>query len=157
MIVSLVVPRCFSVGCLGHGDPWSRTVTAHSGRPSDRHQADPEDLAIRQQLSAAKDLLRTLLERPRVEQLAVAPWGFNPPRQISRPDFPIWEEAEPPKGTVHRYPIRPWHTWKPRLPGFPAPPEIAVGNRAIIPRIAMRTRSSRQCAGNQRRCVAARP
>ena len=24
-------------------------------------------------------------------------------------DFKIWEEVEPPKGTVYNYPIRPWH------------------------------------------------
>jgi ABC-type glycerol-3-phosphate transport system substrate-binding protein len=85
--------------------------------------------------SAAKDLLRYLMEREQVEARAIASEGFNLPPQLSMGDFKIWEDVEPPKGTVYNYPIRPWHNSRPSLSGFPAPPDIAVQifNRAIIP------------------------
>jgi ABC-type glycerol-3-phosphate transport system substrate-binding protein len=85
--------------------------------------------------TAAKELLQHLLERPQVEERAIASEGFNLPPQISMSDFKVWEEVEPPKGTVYNYPIRPWHNSKPSLSGYPAPPEIAVQifNRAVIP------------------------
>jgi ABC-type glycerol-3-phosphate transport system substrate-binding protein len=85
--------------------------------------------------SAAKDLLGHLMEREQIEVRATASEGFNLPPQLSMSDFKVWDEVEPPKGTVYNYPIRPWHGSKPSLSGFPAPPEIAVQvfNRAIIP------------------------
>ncbi len=33
-------------------------------------------------------------------------------------DFKIWEEVEPPKGTVYNYPIRPWHDEQASLTGI---------------------------------------
>jgi ABC-type glycerol-3-phosphate transport system substrate-binding protein len=85
--------------------------------------------------SAAKDLLAWLMQREQIEQREIASEGFNLPPQLSMADFKIWEEVEPPKGTVYNYPIRPWHGSKPSLSGYPAPPEIAVQifNRALIP------------------------
>ena len=85
--------------------------------------------------SAAKDLIRFLMEREQVEERTSVVEGFNLPPQLSMSDFKIWEDVEPPKGTVYNYPIRPWHNSKPSLAGYPAPPEIAVQmyNRAIIP------------------------
>jgi ABC-type glycerol-3-phosphate transport system substrate-binding protein len=85
--------------------------------------------------SAAKDLLRHLMEREQIEVRATASEGFNLPPQLSMSDFKVWEEVEPPKGTVYNYPIRAWHNSKPSLSGYPAPPEIAVQmfNRAVIP------------------------
>ena len=85
--------------------------------------------------SAAKELVQYLLEREQVEERAIASEGFNLPPQVSMSDFKIWEEVEPPKGTVYNYPIRPWHNAKPSLAAYPAPPDIAVQifNRAIIP------------------------
>jgi hypothetical protein len=75
------------------------------------------------------------MQREQIEQREIASEGFNLPPQLSMADFKIWEEVEPPKGTVYNYPIRPWHDSKPSLSGYPAPPEIAVQvfNRAIIP------------------------
>ena len=32
---------------------------------------------------------------------------------MTRRDFKVWEEVEPPKGTVYNYPIRPFHNAKP--------------------------------------------
>ena len=48
-------------------------------------------------------------------------------------DFKVWENVEPPKGTVYNYPNRPWHNQKPSLAAAEATPEIAVQmyNRAI--------------------------
>ena len=85
--------------------------------------------------SAAKELVQYLLEREQVEERAIASEGFNLPPQTSMSDFKVWEEVEPPKGTVYNYPIRPWHNAKPSLAAYPAPPDIAVQifNRAIIP------------------------
>ncbi len=93
--------------------------------------------------SAAKDLLRHLMEREQIEVRAIASEGFNLPPQLSMSDFKIWEEVEPPKGTVYNYPIRPWHGSKPSLVGYPAPPDIAVQmyNRAIIPTMWAKLRS----------------
>ncbi len=85
--------------------------------------------------SAAKDLIRFLMEREQIEERTSVVEGFNLPPQLSMSDFKIWEQVEPPAGTVYNYPIRPWHNSKPSLAGYPAPPEIAVQmfNRAIIP------------------------
>ena len=48
-------------------------------------------------------------------------------------DFKVWEEVEPPKGTVYNYPIRPWHKQQPSLTAAEASPDIAVQiyNRGI--------------------------
>ena len=85
--------------------------------------------------AAAKELAQHLMEREQVEERAIASEGFNLPPQVSMSDFKIWEDVEPPKGTMYNYPIRPWHNSKPSLAAYPAPPEIAVQmfNRAIIP------------------------
>jgi len=85
--------------------------------------------------SAAKELAQYLMERNQVEEREIASEGFNIPPQVSMSDFKVWEDVEPPKGTVYNYPIRPWHNAKPSLAAYPAPPDIAVQifNRAIIP------------------------
>ena len=85
--------------------------------------------------TAAKELAQHLMEREQVEHRAIASEGFNLPPQVSMSNFKIWEEVEPPKGTVYNYPIRAWHNSKPSLAAYPAPPDIAVQifNRAIIP------------------------
>jgi hypothetical protein len=50
-------------------------------------------------------------------------------------NFKIWEEVEPPKGTVYNYPIRPWHQAEPSISAAPAPADIAVQiyNRGVLP------------------------
>ena len=85
--------------------------------------------------SAAKELLEHLQERQQVEERSIVSEGFNLPTQLSMSDFKIWEEVNPPKGTVYNYPIRPWHNARPSVAGYPAPPEFAIPlfNRATIP------------------------
>ena len=88
-----------------------------------------------QNKSAAKDLLRHLMQRENVEFMATAAEGYDIPPFPSMSDFSIWSEVEPPKGTVYNYPLRPWHNAEYYIPGSSAPPEIAVQmwNRGIIP------------------------
>jgi ABC-type glycerol-3-phosphate transport system substrate-binding protein len=85
--------------------------------------------------SAAKALLQYLHEREQIEERANAVEGFNIPPQASMSDFKVWENVEPPRGTIYNYPIRPWHDSKPSLVAYPAPPAIAVqiDARATIP------------------------
>jgi len=75
---------------------------------------------------AAKDLLEFLCEREQVEARENATSGFDLPPFASMLDFKVWELAEPPKGTLYNYPIRPAHHAAPHVSGMPAPPQIAV-------------------------------
>jgi ABC-type glycerol-3-phosphate transport system substrate-binding protein len=86
-----------------------------------------------QNKSAAKELVGYLMERPQVEARSIASVGYDIPPYAGMLDFKIWEEVEPPKGTVYNYPIRPWHDQRPSLTAAEASPEIAVQiyNRAI--------------------------
>ena len=52
--------------------------------------------------------------------------GYDVPPFESMTDFKIWDEVEPPKGTVYHYPIRASHHQKNWIAVAPAPPEIAV-------------------------------
>ena len=52
--------------------------------------------------------------------------GFDIPPFDSMLDFTIWNEVEPPRGTVYHYPIRPSHHARPHVAGSPAQPEIAM-------------------------------
>ncbi|MGE0418877.1 MAG: ABC transporter substrate-binding protein [Acetobacteraceae bacterium] len=85
--------------------------------------------------SAAKELITYLQERPQVEGRCIASVGYDIPPLTSMSDFKIWEEVEPPKGTVYNYPIRPWHNALPSITAYPAPRDIAVQmySRAIHP------------------------
>ena len=75
---------------------------------------------------AAKELIHYLQEREQVEGRCVASVGYDIPPLTSMSDFKIWEEVEPPKGTVYNYPIRPWHNALPSITAYPAPRDIAV-------------------------------
>ena len=59
--------------------------------------------------------------------------GYDIPPYAGLLNFKVWEEVEPPKGTVYNYPIRPWHNQQPSLAAAEAAPDIAVQiyNRAI--------------------------
>ena len=59
--------------------------------------------------------------------------GYDLPPYAGMLDFKIWEEVEPPKGTVYNYPNRPSHNQKGSLAAAEASPDIAVQiyNRAI--------------------------
>jgi ABC-type glycerol-3-phosphate transport system substrate-binding protein len=85
--------------------------------------------------TAAKELLEYLSERPQVQERTEAVSGFDIPPFDSMLDFKVWEEVEPPRGTVYHYPIRPSHHAERDVAGAPAPPEIAVQiyNRGIMP------------------------
>lgn len=85
--------------------------------------------------TAAKELLEYLSERPQVQERTEAVSGFDIPPFDSMLDFKVWEEVEPPRGTVYNYPIRAAHHAEPDVAGAPAPPEIAVQiyNRGIMP------------------------
>jgi ABC-type glycerol-3-phosphate transport system substrate-binding protein len=75
---------------------------------------------------AAKDLIEYLCQREQVEARCNASQGYDMPPFDSMLDFKVWETAEPPKGTLYNYPIRPQHKAIPHIAGLPAPPEIAV-------------------------------
>ena len=76
--------------------------------------------------TAAKELIEYLLQREQIEARANAVFGYDLPPFPSMSDFKIWQEVEPPPGTVYNYPIRPWHHAEPSLTGSEAKPEIAV-------------------------------
>ena len=92
---------------------------------------------------AARDLLAHLGAREQMETLTTATSGYDIPPFISMSDFKIWEEVEPPKGTVYNYPIRPWHNAKQNITAYPAPRDIAVQmyNRAIHPTLLAKLHS----------------
>ncbi len=86
-----------------------------------------------QNKSAAKELVAYLMDRPQVEARCIASSGYDLPPYAGMLDFKIWEEVEPPKGTVFNYPNRPWFNQKGSLAAAEAAPDIAVQiyNRAI--------------------------
>ena len=83
--------------------------------------------------TAAKELIEYLMQREQVEARCIAVDGYDLPPYAKLIDFKIWEEVEPPKGTVYNYPIRPWPTSSRSLTAAEASPDIAVQiyNRAI--------------------------
>ena len=88
-----------------------------------------------QNKTAAKELLEHLMEREQVEPRCEAVVGYDIPPYAGMLDFKVWEDVEPPKGTVFNYPVRPEHHGEANTPGFPAPPDIAVQmyQRGIYP------------------------
>jgi ABC-type glycerol-3-phosphate transport system substrate-binding protein len=76
--------------------------------------------------TAAKELIEYLMQRPQVEARCIAVEGYDIPPYAKMTDFNIWEQVEPPKGTVYNYPIRPWHDQQASLAASEAPPDIAV-------------------------------
>ena len=90
--------------------------------------------------SAAKDILLYLSQREAVESMANAVAGYDIPAFPSFNDLKIWEDVEPPKGTIYNYPLRPWHDAEYFISGSSGPPEIAVQmwNRYVIPGMVSR-------------------
>jgi ABC-type glycerol-3-phosphate transport system substrate-binding protein len=76
--------------------------------------------------AAAMDLMEYLMQREQVEARDNVVQGYDLSPFPSMLDFKIWEEVEPPKGTVYNYPIRSWHDAKPNITGAEAPPDVAV-------------------------------
>src|SRR6202012_1899223 len=85
--------------------------------------------------TAAKELIEYLMQPEQVEQRCVATSGYDIPPYAGLLGFKVWEEVEPPKGTVYNYPIRPWHNQQYYITGSSGPPEIGVQawNRGMIP------------------------
>jgi ABC-type glycerol-3-phosphate transport system substrate-binding protein len=85
--------------------------------------------------SAGKDIIEYLMQRENVEARCNAVSGYDLPPYPKMLDFKVWEEVEPPKGTVFNYPNRAVHDQKPSIACAPAPPEIAVQiyNRGTLP------------------------
>jgi ABC-type glycerol-3-phosphate transport system substrate-binding protein len=93
--------------------------------------------------TAAKELIEFLSQRENVEARCKATVGYDVPPFASMTDFKIWDEVEPPKGTVYHYPIRPSHHQENWIAMAPAPPEIAVQayNRGIMPTMLAKLKS----------------
>ncbi|HET6608588.1 MAG TPA: extracellular solute-binding protein [Rhodopila sp.] len=79
-----------------------------------------------QNKTAGKELVEYLMQRPQVEARCNAVDGYDLPPYAKMTDFKIWEEVEPPKGTVYNYPIRPWNNEQASLTASEAPPDVAV-------------------------------
>ena len=89
---------------------------------------------------AAKDILMYLSQREAVEGMGAAVAGYDIPAFPSFNDFKIWDEVEPPKGTIFNYPVRAWHDAEYYITGSSGPAEIAVQmwNRSVIPGMVSR-------------------
>ena len=84
---------------------------------------------------AARELLAYLGAREQMEVITTAVSGYDIPPYASMADFKIWEQVEPPHGTVYNYPIRPWHDAEYYITGSSGPADIGVQawNRGLIP------------------------
>jgi ABC-type glycerol-3-phosphate transport system substrate-binding protein len=93
--------------------------------------------------TAAKELITFLSQRENVEARCNASLGYDLPPFVSMTDFKIWDEVEPPKGTVYHYPIRPSQHQQNWVAVAPAPPEIAVQvyNRGTLPTMLAKLQS----------------
>jgi hypothetical protein len=93
--------------------------------------------------TAAKELIEFLCQREQVEARDNVVMGYDVPPFASMTDFKVWEEVEPPKGTVYNYPIRKSHDQQSCIAVAPAPPEIAVQvyNRGTLPTMMAKLQS----------------
>ena len=83
--------------------------------------------------TAAKDLLKYLLESPQQWKILQAAQGYDMPQLKPLYSHPVWQEEGPPKGTCYNY--IPRGDEKLIVGGYPAKPEIGVEiySRHIIP------------------------
>ena len=79
-----------------------------------------------QNKAPAKELIEFLLQREQVEPRTAVVEGYDLSPYAGMLDFKVWEEVEPPKGTVYNYPIRPFHHAEPSLAASEAAPDVAV-------------------------------
>jgi len=93
--------------------------------------------------TAAKELIAYLMQADNVQARCDAVAGYDIPPFDSMLNFKVWEEVEPPKGTVYNYPIRPFHKATPHIAASPAPPDIAVQiyNRGTMPTMLAKLQS----------------
>ena len=92
--------------------------------------------------SAGKELVSYLMQPEQVEARCIVTVGYDLPPYSKLTSFKIWEEVEPPLGTVYNYPIRPWHNAQASLTASEAEPDIAVQiySRAIHNQMLARLR-----------------
>lgn len=75
----------------------------------------------------AKVLLEHLSQTEQVQKLVEASSGYDiPPFASMTEEIKVWQQVEPPQGTVYNYPVRPHHKATPNVAFAPAPAEIAV-------------------------------
>jgi ABC-type glycerol-3-phosphate transport system substrate-binding protein len=79
-----------------------------------------------QNKAAGKELVEWLMQREQVEPRCEAAQGYDIPPFPSMADFKVWENVEPPKGTMYNYILRPNHHSSAHIAAFPAPPDIGV-------------------------------
>ena len=98
--------------------------------------------------SAAKELIEFLMQREQVEARCDAVSGYDIPPFASMLDLPVWENVEPPKGTVYNYPVRPQHHTAVHIAALPAPPDIAVQiyNQGTMPTMLAKLKSGQSVA-----------
>ena len=91
-----------------------------------------------QNKQAAKDLLLWLSQKEQTHELVKASHGYDLPLRPSFLDFPVWEEEEPPAGTLYNYPSR--GDEEIIVAGYPAPPAVAtqIYNEGLIPNMVAR-------------------
>ncbi len=76
--------------------------------------------------AAAMELIEWLMQREQTEPRCTVAEGYDIPPFVSMSDFKVWENVEPPKGTVYNYILRPHHKSNAHIAAFPAPPDIGV-------------------------------
>src|SRR6516165_3443231 len=88
---------------------------------------------------AAKSLLAHLSRASSIEKLVVASGGYDLPAYENFTTLKVWEEAEPPKGTLYHYPNPHSHQTL-SIAAWPAPPKIAqqIYAQATLTKIALR-------------------
>ncbi|MCW3474251.1 ABC transporter substrate-binding protein [Limobrevibacterium gyesilva] len=88
-----------------------------------------------QNKTAGKELIEFLMQRDNVEARCTVVEGYDLPPFDGMLDFKVWEEVQPPKGTVYNYPLRKHHNSMAHIAALPAPPDVAVQiyNRGTMP------------------------
>jgi len=73
---------------------------------------------------AAKSLLTYMAQPAQIERLVNASGGYDLPAFANLTTLKVWQEQEPPKGTLYHYP-NPYHHQTLSIAASPAPPKIA--------------------------------
>ena len=88
---------------------------------------------------AAKSLLAYLSQPSSIEKLVVASGGYDLPAYEKFTTLKVWEEAEPPKGTLYHYP-NPHNHQTLSIAAWPAPPKVAqqIYTQATLTKMCLR-------------------
>jgi ABC-type glycerol-3-phosphate transport system substrate-binding protein len=88
---------------------------------------------------AAKSLLAHLSRASSIEKLVVASGGYDLPAYENFTTLKVWEEAEPPKGTLYHYPNPHSHQTL-SIAAWPAPPKVAqqIYTQATLTKMCLR-------------------